>query len=284
MAAGNPRGDGAGGGTAMAAPPSRLFSGLRVRLLVLVALAVVPALVLILRAGAQARDAALDHAIDSAARLAQLAAVQGNQAISDAAPYVEALARLPVVRGEDSTAQNALFQEVLLDYPQYVNVGLIGLDGRVRASGVSFDPATDLSDREYFRRALANGRASLGRCQFGRITKEPSINMATVVRDEWGRVNGVVYVAIRLNWLKRFAAQAKLPVDAAITLLDDEGTVVARFPDPEKLTQKKMPDAPLVRAVLATDESSARVEGLTGMVRPHAWRPLRWGDDVRGYE
>src|SRR5262245_63914646 len=105
MAAGNPQGDGAGGGTGSPAPPSRLFSGLRVRLLVLVALAVVPALVLILRAGAQARDAALSHADESAARLAQLAAVQGSQVLQDAAPYVEALAEMPVVRGEDSNAQ-----------------------------------------------------------------------------------------------------------------------------------------------------------------------------------
>jgi PAS domain S-box-containing protein len=266
----------------MSAPRSRLFSGLRVRLLVLVALAVVPALLIILRAGAQAREAALSHAGDSAERLAQLAAVQGNQVLFDAAPYVEALARMPVVRGEDSAAQNALFQEVMREHQQYVNVGLIGLDGRVRASGLPFDPATDLSDRDYFRRALANGHASLGRCQYGRITRKPSINMATVVRDEWGRVNAVVYVAILLDWLPRFAVQAKLPADAAVTLLDDEGTIIARFPDPERLTQQKLPGAPLVRAVLAGGEGRATVAGLTGVKRPHAWAPLAWDEVPTG--
>ena len=280
MAAGNPHGDGADEG----APRRRLFSGLRVRLLVLVALAVVPALLIILRAGSQAREAALSHAADSAVRLAQLAAVQGNQLVSDAAPYVEMLARLPVVRGEDRAAQSELFARLLREHPQYGNVGLIALDGRVRASGVPFDPATDLSDREYFRRALANGRASLGRCQFGRIFKEPSINMATVVRDEHDGVSAVVYVAIRLDWLRRFAAQAKLPADAAITLFDDQGTVIARYPDPEELVQKKMPDAPLVRAVLASGEGHMSVAGLTGIERPHAWAPLRWGNETRGYE
>lgn len=266
----------------MSTPRLRLLSGLRVRLLVLVALAVVPSLVLVLRAGAQAREAALGHADDSAARLAQLAVVQGNQVLSDAAPFVETLARMPVIRGEDRAAQNEVLAQALREDPHFANAGLIGLDGRVRASGLPFDPATDLSDRDYFRRALDNGRASLGRCQFGRISKEPSINMATVVRDASDRVTAVVYVAIRLDWVLRFAAQAKLPPDAAVTLLDDEGTVIARFPDPERLTQRKMPDAPLVRAVLAGDEGHARVAGLTGIERPHAWAPLRWGDEVTG--
>src|SRR5262249_44282066 len=149
------------------------FSGLRVRLLALVALAVAPALVFILRAGSQAREAALGHADDSAARLAQLAAVQGNQVLSDAAPYVEALARLPVVGGGDVPAQNALFGRVLAENPLFANAGLIAPDGHIRASGLNFDPATNLSDRGYFRAALTSGKPTLGRCQFGRISKEP---------------------------------------------------------------------------------------------------------------
>jgi len=258
------------------------FSGLRVRLLALVALAVAPALVVILRAGSQAREAALGHADESAGRLALLAAVQGNQVLSDAAPYVEALARLPVVVHGDPAAQSELFQRVIAEYPLYANVGLIGPDGRIRSSGMTFDPATDLSDRDYFKSAKSSGKPTLGRCQFGRISKEPSINMARAVVDASGAVVGVVYVAIRLDWLPRFAEQAKLPADAAITLLDDEGVVIARFPDPEGLTQKKMPDAPLVREVLASGEGRKRLAGLTGVERPHAWAPLRWGDAATG--
>jgi len=251
-------------------------AGLRPRLLLLVALAVLPALVAIHLAGVAARDAALEHAGESAARIAQLAAVQGNQVFADAAPYVETLARLPVVRGGDVAAQSELFRRVLAENPLYANVGLIGTDGRVRASAVDFDPATDLSDRGYFRDAMTSGRASLGRCQFGRISKEPSINMARAVAGDSGAATGVAYVAIRLNWLSRFEAQAKLPADAAITLIDDEGTVIARFPDAERFVQKKMPDAPLVRAVLAAGEGHARIAGLAGAVRQHAWTPLRW--------
>src|SRR6185503_8646930 len=148
---------------------------------------------------------------------------------------VEALARLPVVHGDDASAQRALFARVLAEVPLYANAGLIAPDGHVLASALAFDPTTNLSDRDYFRRALTSDRPSLGRCQFGRISKEPSINMARAVVDASGAAVGVVYVAIRLDWLPRFAAQAKLPADAAITLLDDEGVVIARFPDPEGL-------------------------------------------------
>jgi PAS domain S-box-containing protein len=258
------------------------LSGLRVRLFLLVALAVAPALIVIMRAGAQARDTALGHADESAARLAQLAAVQGNQALCDAAPYVEALVRIPVLREGDVEAQNELFRRVLAEVPLYANAGMIAPDGLIRASALPFDPKLSLADRGYFQRALTVDQPTLGRCQFGRISKEPSINMARVVKDDSGAVKGVVYVAIRLDWLPRFGAQAKLPADAAITLLDDEGVVIARFPDPEGLTQKKMPDAPLVRAVLAAGEGRASVADLSGTVRPHAWAPLRWGDVPTG--
>jgi PAS domain S-box-containing protein len=266
----------------MSAPLRGRFSGLRVRLLVVVALAVAPALVVILRAGSLAREAALEHADESAVRLAQLAAVQGNQVLSDAAPYVQALARTPAVAGGTADEQRELFARVLAEVPLYANAGLIGPDGSVRASALAFDPATNLADREYFRRAMTSGAVSIGRCQFGRIAKEPTINMAAPVRDAAGATTGVVYVAIRLDWLPRFEHEAKLPAGAAITLLDDAGVVVARFPDPEGLVQRKMPDAPLVRAVLASGEGRGRIEGLTGRVRPYAWAPLRWGEAPTG--
>ncbi len=266
----------------MSAPRSAWMYGLRVRLLVLVALAVAPALVLVLRARDAARDRAIEHADDSAARLAQLAAVQGNQVLTDAAPYVESLARSDVVISSDVEEQRALFSSVLVEVPLYANAGLIAPDGSIRAGALPFDKATNLADRDYFRRAMTTDRPCLGRCQFGRISKEPSINMAKVVRNASGAVTGVVYVAVRLDWLPRFAAQAKLPPDAAITLLDDEGTVIARFPDEGGLTQKQMPDAPLVKEVLARPEGSAWIAGLTGKVGPHAWAPLQWGEQKTG--
>ena len=51
------------------------------------------------------------------------------------------LAQLPEVRGRDAAACNTLFARLKSGHAQYVNLGVIGLDGMVFCSAVPLEPA-----------------------------------------------------------------------------------------------------------------------------------------------
>src|SRR3989304_5026318 len=181
------------------------FSSLRIRLLLLVLLAVIPALGLILYTGLEQRRQAVVEAQKTAQRLIRLFSVE---------------------------------QERLVEGAHHIPTG------------------------EF---------------QIGRVTKKPTLNLGYPVLDEEGRVQAVVFVALDLAWLNELAAKAQLPSGSVLTVVDHKGTILARYPDHEKWVGQSMPEAPIVRAMLAQREGTAEVAGLDGVSRLFAFTPLHSG-------
>jgi len=77
---------------------------------------------------------------------------------------------------------------------------------------------------------------SIGDYQVGRITGKPSFNLSYPVIDPAGRVQAVVFAALDLDWLNGsdYALQMQLPAGATWTKIDGKGTILARYPAPEK--------------------------------------------------
>jgi len=74
------------------------FSSLRVRLIILVLLAIIPALGLTLYTGLEQRQIATNQAKDEALRLAHFASSRQRQLIEGAHQFLHILAQLPQVR------------------------------------------------------------------------------------------------------------------------------------------------------------------------------------------
>src|SRR5256712_7465253 len=92
-----------------------------------------------------------------------------------------------------------------------------------------------------------------------------------------GRVTGVVCAALELRWLNDFAANADLPPGSTITVLDRKGTILARFPDPDRWVGKTEPEAPIVAAIVKGGEGTADAPGLDAVPRLFGFVPLRTG-------
>jgi hypothetical protein len=86
-----------------------LWKNLRVRFLLMVLLAVLPALGLLIYTADEQRDTALADAREEASRLAGLAATEEGRLIEGTRQLLVVLARLPEVRNGDADACNALF-------------------------------------------------------------------------------------------------------------------------------------------------------------------------------
>ena len=109
-------------------------SSLRFRLLLLVLLAVVPALGLTLYTYTELRRLTAADVRREALRLTRIAASDQEDTIKDTRQLLFALAQLPQVRSADPVACYEFFARLLNQYPQYALLGVISSDGDILCS------------------------------------------------------------------------------------------------------------------------------------------------------
>jgi serine phosphatase RsbU (regulator of sigma subunit) len=248
---------------------------LRVRLTLLVLLAGVPALVLTLYTASEQRRLAATAVQQDALRVARLAAAGQERLIEGAHQILILIAQLSQVRGNDEAACNALLGDLLKQYPLYSNLGVIATNGAVFASAVPLPQSVNLSDRSYFRRALASRAFAMGDYQIGRITGRASINFGLPVLDARTNVQRVVFAALDLLWLNDYTARANLPPSARVTVIDRNGIVLVRYPDAEQLVGGPATEVPIVRTMIERHgEGTAQMLGSDGKPMLYAFTPL----------
>ena len=254
-------------------------SSLRVRLLLLVLLALIPARGLGVYTAWEMRQNARAEALQDAMRLSRLASTAGERLIEGTHQILVALARLPEVRGQNAAACSALFADLLKPYPYYSNLGVAKPNGDVFCSAVPFEGVANISDRSYFRRALDRRGFAPGEYHVGRITGKAVINLGYPVLDGAGRVAAVVFAGLDLSWLNRLLAESQLPEHSTITVVDMASQVLARYPNPEQWVGKSYPDAPFIKAAISQqEEGTIEGSGLDGVPRLFAFTPLQVGE------
>jgi len=250
------------------------FSSLRVRLLLLVLLAIIPALGLILYTASEQRRLAATNVQEGALRLARLASSDQGRLIDGARQLLIGLAQLREVRHHNSRACRAFFADLLKQYPLYANLGAVKPDGDVFCSALPFRGRINVADRTYFRRAVETRDFAIGEYQIGRVTGKATVNFGYPVLDQAGQVQAVVFAALDLAWLNQLAAKAQLPEGAALIAIDQNGTILAHYPDPEKWVGKSMPEAPIVKTILTQRTGVAEALGPDGIPRLYGFTPL----------
>jgi PAS domain S-box-containing protein len=253
------------------------LSSLRSRLLLLVLLAVIPALGLTLYTASEDRQREANHIREDALRLAQIVSVEEEQLIRGTRQLLVTLAELPqVVREGDPAMCSAFFADLLKQYHRYDNLGAIELDGDVFCSALPTAGPINAADRGYFQRALQTRDFAIGDYQIGRITGKPSINFGYPVLDEDGQVQAVVFAALDLDWLnqREYEVTAQLPQGLTLTKIDRDGVVLVHEPDPEKWVGQPALETPLAQTVLAQGQGVVEAVGLDGVPGVYAFAPV----------
>jgi signal transduction histidine kinase len=238
-------------------------------------LAVVPALALAAYMNVEERHRSAARVQGDSLRLARLVSADQERLIEGARQLLMTLARLPVVRGGDAGACHALFTDLVRQYPSYVNFVVIAPDGDVWCSGIPMNAPVDAADRAYFRRAIQTRDFAVGEYQIGRISHRAVLVFGYPVLDDAGGIRAVVSAALDLAWLSEFASRAQLPPGSMLTVIDRNGTILARYPDPGQWIGKRMPESDIVKAVLAGQGAgTAEGPGADGVPRLFAFAPL----------
>ena len=215
---------------------SQLFSGLRFRLVLLVVLASLPPVVLTLHIARQDRQRQTAALRQRSQDMIQLAARKEDEMIAGTRQLLRAVAESSQVQSAQWGNCTKLLRTLFADYPRYANLGVIKTNGDVAASAVPLATPVNLADRPFFQRALSTRDLSIGDYQIGRITGKPSFNLGYPVFDASGQVQAVVFAALDLDWVSRsdYVLQMQLPQGATWTKIDGNGTILVRYPAPEK--------------------------------------------------
>lgn len=243
------------------------FSSLRLRLLLIVAVAIIPALGLMIYTASEQRRVAAIEVQETALRLARLASANQEQLIEGARQILIILAELPEVRMQDSRGCDKRFAELLKKFPLYANFGAIKPNGDIFCSARPTSGPINAADRAYFQRTLKTRDFAVGEYQIGRITGKASVNLSYPVLGNNGAIQAVVFAALDLAWLNQLIVKAELPQEATLSVIDRNGTILAHYPDAEKWIGKSTSKT-ILNTVLVRHEGigeDIRVDGTASL-------------------
>ncbi len=251
------------------------FSGVRARVLLLVALAVAPWLAISIYHVIEDRGFAADAAQDSALQLARLISFDQRETISRSRSLLQALSTLPEIR-TGTPADCRLRLANLLDSTQsYANIGVTDAQGNLLCDARATRESINFSDRNWFREALKTRQFIIGNLIISRITGKPIIATALPIFNAQGTVQRIIYTTIDIGWLEHLLHQVKLPAGTVVSVMDANGAILARHPDGQQFAGKLNPMTTLVQAIVARkEEGIGEGKGIDGVTRLFAYHRL----------
>lgn len=238
------------------------FSSLRFRLAGLVLLAALPALGLAVYTGMEERQMAENDGRSAALRVARVLSGQGQDEIQEAHQFLASLADMPQMRDGDPGACQDLLHPALKDNPGYVDLKLIRPDGQIVCSGMAADVSPDIPSRASFQKAAETGRMTTGDYGIDPRTGRAALPLFHPVLDPFGKVEGVAEAVLDVRWFNQLASQSKVQAGWTMSLIGQDGTILAQYPDGSAWVGKKAPTDPLLRSRLEqASEGTAEAAG-----------------------
>ncbi|MGD0087756.1 MAG: PAS domain S-box protein [Verrucomicrobiota bacterium] len=251
----------------------QLFSGLRLRLLLLVLLACAPLVGLTLYTASEERQRLVQDWNQRSQDMMELATREEGRVIGQTHQLLLALAESSQVRSGNRRDCQKLLDELLGSYPRYANLGVIGTNGTVLASAYPMMEPANQSNRPFFRRALATRALAIGDFADGEAVNRFTIDFGYPVFDASGQVQAVVLATLDLDWVSHFesALPTQLPKGATWTEVDRNGKILACYPSPEKWIGQPFPDPSLLKIAFGEDHGVVETISSNGIPDYHAF-------------
>ncbi|QBE66968.1 response regulator [Pseudoduganella lutea] len=218
--------------------------------------------------GVREREHAIDVARENLQRVANLAAANEAQSLEGARQILRDLSSIPDLLDNQEDC-SVLLSDILSKNTDYVNFGLIQMNGDVTCSAVTSVGLVNLGDRPHFRRAIAERRFIASNYVFGRVIGKHTVNLTYPVIKN-GTVRAVLFAALDLVELDKFVLDVQLSPGSMLWTVDANGTIISRRPDPVGWFGK--PIAPHLRqAVTARPNVPVLLTDADGVERLYAF-------------
>jgi signal transduction histidine kinase len=252
------------------------FGSLRARLILLILVAVVPAMAVMLYTVLEQRRLDVLSIEKKLAHLTKLEARQERQIMEGGRQILQAMAHFLQTSDGNPHRCTSFFADLLGHYQRFANLGAVRPDGQVLCSAAPLSGPTDASDRVWFQRTMESRKFSFGDYQIGRITKEPVLVLSYPAFGTDGEVLAVVFAALKLKWLNRLVLykEADLPAGTTLTKMDGAGVVLGHQPGPESWSGKKFPIERIRKLVLKEGHGLVEGNNPEGVSSLYAFEPL----------
>lgn len=242
------------------------MSSLRVRVLLIILFAILPALAIFHFTNQEERNNEINHIKQETLELAEIISLQETDFLDGTRQFLLATSQFDEVRNYDSGKCNQILSNLLSHYHRYTNFGVANAKGEVVCSALPLTERVNIADRKYFIEALNNQEFAIGEYQVGRITHRPAINFGYPVYGDDGKPTGVIFVALDLNQLSQFEERiaSRIPESSILTKIDQNGIVFVRTPSGENLIGSQAPETAVVAEALKANEGVVQTMGTDG--------------------
>ncbi len=211
----------------MKAESSSLFNKLRVRQLVLVCLATLPALAFILYFTSYQRMEARRSVEVEAVHLTRLASREHVRQIAAARELLLTLAQNTALWTSKEAVCPKLLPTIFPGFRQSLNLGILNRDGTLLCSVVPPQKTVNMSETAVFTRAMNSHSVEAGDYQIGLIVQKPVLVLAYAMRNASDSVRQVLFVALDLMWFNELTSEVDLPEGSSFTIVDRHGVILA---------------------------------------------------------
>ncbi len=129
------------------------------------------------------------------------------------------------VRRATAGCQNAL-KSGLGNSPALLNLARSDKAGRALCSVLPFDPSTSFAQEAWWLRGIKTNKFTVSAVVIGQISNKRVLIGMQPIKTEDGSNDGAITIAIDVSWLERSMAASDMSRDAAVAIVDGDGTVV----------------------------------------------------------
>jgi signal transduction histidine kinase len=212
---------------------------LTARLIILVLIAVCPALVIQAYNEYELRKAREADIRQQVIQITKQFGEEIGELREGARQFLLALAQLTPVKLQESEACSALLATLAPQYANYSLLAAADIHGRIFCSSVPLTYSS-VADEPFFKRAMTQDGLAVGNYWADPATGQRMIHFALKFGNADHGTAGVVFAGLDLAWLSEHLKERGLSPTSSILIADREGNIVARLPNPEKLVGKNM--------------------------------------------
>jgi two-component sensor histidine kinase/HAMP domain-containing protein len=258
----------------------KLLSSLRFRLLLLVLLAMVPALALTYYTGVELRRHEAAQVQDEARRFIQFVAAHQERHLEKGKQLLLTLDKFYSTSAPKAGSCNQFLKALQEQNPIFATIAILDPNGEIICCSQIRQHIVNAADRPWFKQAVAGRTFALGNYEIGPVSGKPVVVLAYPRFEPDEKLRNVFLVSLNLDWINHLLNQIKLPPMAELTILDRHGTVLARHPDPGKLVGKTIANDPLVQDILMQKEGITEAPVLVDIKGLYAFTPITQSPEI----
>jgi signal transduction histidine kinase len=229
----------AAGVRARFALPRLPYVNLTLRLIILVLIAILPAIVIQAYNEYSLRKAREADIRQQVVQITKQFGEEIGELREGARQLLLALSQLAPVRLQESDACSEHFVALKSQYANYSLLAAADTEGRIFCSSTPITYSS-VADQPFFQRAMGQDGLAVGNYWADPATGHRMIHFAVKFGNGDGRTAGVVFAGLDLRWLSEHLKERGLSPTSSILIADREGNIVARLPNPDALVGKNM--------------------------------------------